>query len=160
MNPMQTIPLMGIAMKQAKALRDSELIRDFCLSKYNKLPQIIIGHNVKKKPGRDDCPAILIPRMGKIEGEDSREFKYFSLVGWMIVNDQETEAEDIRILTGLEESDALGQMIYETLCLLNPDYPVSESHYEIDAVEFFPQIVGEMQLNITVPRTMGMAMKY
>ena len=158
MNPMQTIPLMGIAMKQAKALRDSELIRDFCLSKYNKLPQIIIGHNVKKKPGRDDCPAILIPRMGKIEGEDSREFKYFSLVGWMIVNDRETEAEDIRILTGLEESDALGQMIYETLCLLNTDYPVSESHYEIDSVEFVPLIVGEIQLNITVHRTMGMRM--
>ena len=157
---LQTIPLMDIAMKQARALRDSEPIRDFCLSKYGKPPQIIIGHNVKQKPGRDDCPAILIPRMGKIEGEDSREFRYFTLIGWMIVNDKEAEDGDIRILKGLEESDALGQMIYETLCLLNPNYPVSESHYEIDAVEFFPQIVGEMQLNITVPRTMGMAMKY
>ena len=160
MRSMQTIPLMDIAMKQADALRNSEAIREFCLSKYGKLPQIIIGHNLKQKPGRDDCPAILIPRMGKIEGEDNREFRYFTLIGWMIVNDQEIAEEDVRILQGLEESDALGQMIYETLCLLNPSYPVSESHYEIDAVEFFPQIVGEMQLNIIMPRTMGMAMKY
>lgn len=160
MRPIQTIPLMDIAMRQAEALRDSQAIKGFCLSKYGKLPQIIVGHNVKQKPGKDDCPAILIPRLGKVEGEDSREFRYFTLVGWMIVNDQETAQDEIRILQGLEESDALGQMIYETLCLLNPSYPVSESHYEIDAVEFFPMIVGEMQLNITMPRTIGMAMKY
>lgn len=160
MRPIQTIPLMDIAMRQAEALRDSQAIKGFCLSKYGKLPQIIVGHNVKQKPGKDDCPAILIPRLGKVEGEDSREFRYFTLVGWMIVNDQETAQDEIRILQGFEESDALGQMIYETLCLLNPSYPVSESHYEIDAVEFFPMIVGEMQLNITMPRTIGRAMKY
>lgn len=160
MKTLQTIPLMDIAMKQARALRDSQPIRDFCLFAYEKPPQIIIGHDVKQKLGRDDCPAILIPRMGKIEGEDSREFRYFTLIGWMVVNDEEAEDEDIWILKGLEESDALGQMIYETLCHLNPNFPVSESHYEIEAVEFFPLIVGEMQLNITVPRTMGMKMEY
>lgn len=160
MRSIQTVPLMEIAMKQANALRDSEVIREFCLSKYNKLPQIIVGHNVKQKPGRDDCPAILIPRMGKIEGEDNREFRYFTLIGWVIVNDQEVEEDGIRRLVGLEESDSLGQMIYETLCILNPNYPVSESNYEIDAVEFFPQIVGEMQLNITIPRTIGVRIEY
>lgn len=157
---LQTIPLMDIVMKQAEALRSSGTIRDFCMAKYNKLPTIIVGHNVKQRPGKDDCPAILIPRMGKIEGEDSREFRYFTLVGWMIVNSEEAEEDGIRRLRGLEESDALGQMIYETLCHLNPNYPVSESNYEIDAIEFFPQIVGEMQLNITMPRTMGMIMEY
>ena len=60
---MQTIPLMEIAMKQAETLRDSEAIRDFCLSKYSKLPTIVVGHNVKQKLGKEDCPAILIPRM-------------------------------------------------------------------------------------------------
>lgn len=157
---MQTIPLMDIVTKQAEALRSSEEIRDFCLAKYGKLPTIIVGHNEKKKPGREDCPAILIPRMGKIEGEDSQEFRYFTLVGWMIFNDQETEEDGIRVLKGLEEADALGQMIYEKLCHLNPNYPVSESHYEIEGFEFFPLIIGEMQLNITMPRTMGMKMEY
>ena len=78
----------------------------------------------------------------------------------MIANDHETEENGIRIMEGAKESDALGQMIYETLCHLNPNYPVSESHYEIDPVEFFPLIVGEMQLNITMPRTMGVKMEY
>ena len=157
---LQTIPLMDIVMRQAEALRSSETIRDFCMDKYNKLPTIFVGYNVKNRPGKDDCPAIVIPRMGKIEGEDSREFKYFTLVGWMIVNGDEVEEDGISRLRGLEESDALGQMIYETICHLNPNYPVSESHYEVDAVEFFPQIVGEMQLNITIPRTIGVEMKY
>ena len=157
---MQTIPLMDIAMKQAEALRSSEAIRDFCLAKYGKLPTIIVGYNEKRKPGREDCPAILILRMGKIEGEDSREFRYFTLVGWMIINDQETEENGIRVLEGLRDGDALGHLIYETLCHLSPNYPVSESHYEIEGFEFFPLIVGEMQLNISVPRTMGIKIQY
>lgn len=160
MRGIQTIRLMDIARKQAKALRDSEPIKRFCLEKYGKLPQIRLGYNAKRSPGKDDCPVILIPRVYKAEGEDENPFRYITLIGWMVCNDEETEVDGIQELVGLDECDQLGQLIYETICHLNRSHPVSSSVYELEAVEFFPQILGEMQLTIDVTRTIGARLEY
>lgn len=160
MRPIQTIQLMNVARKQAKALRDSESINSYCLEKYGRRPQIRLGYNAKKSPGREDCPVILIPRMSKAEGENESAFRYVTLLGWMICNEQEEDVDGINELIGLEECDKLGQLIYETLVHLNPSYPVTESVYELEAVEFFPQILGEMQITIDIPRIIGAKLEY
>lgn len=157
---LQTIRLMDIMLKQAEAIRDSEAVKQFCLEKYGRGPQIRLGYDVKDAPGKGDCPVILIPRAAKAEGESNDPFRYITLIGWMVYNDQKVVENGIQKLTGLDECDELGQLIYETICQLNPSHPVSESTYEIEAVEFFPLIVGEMQLTVDVVRTIGTRLVY
>lgn len=156
----QTIKLTDIVAKWRDALAASQEIKVFCLTKYGKEPKIYVGLNRKKLPGEKDCPLIIIRPGSKVEGEDEREFTYLISVGWGIVNEAETVSGNVAQMEGVNECDQLGQLIYEALVDANPSYPISSVNYEIDPIEFFPQFVGEMQLELSITPAIGGVLSY
>lgn len=156
----QTLKITDIVVRWKEALAASQDIRDFCLTKYGKEPKIYVGLNRKKPPGEKDCPLIIIRPGAKIEGEDEKQFTYVISVGWGVVSEVETISGNVIEMAGVNECDQLGQLIYETLVNVNPSYPVSSVNYETDPIEFFPQFVGEMQLELSITPAIGGSLVY
>jgi hypothetical protein len=72
----------------------------------------------------------------------------------------EIHAFDALLQDGVYESDALGQKIYECLFDLSPYSPITLCHYELESVEFWPQFVGDMMLEIQITPTIGGQINY
>lgn len=155
----RTLPLTTIIDTWQKALAESTEINDFCLEKYSKKPKIFVGINRKKPPTEDDCPYIVIRPGVKEEGElDS--YSYVISVGWAIKNGKETQIGSVIAQDGVSESDDLGQMIYELLFDVSQYSPITLCQYELEPIEFWPQFVGEMALEIQITPTIGGQINY
>lgn len=72
----------------------------------------------------------------------------------------EIHAYNTLIQDGIYESDALGQKIYECLFDLSPHSPITLCHYELESIEFGPQFVGDMMLEIQITPTIGGQINY
>jgi len=157
---LQTIRISDIVSKWKDALAGSEAINEFCTTKYGKKPEIRVGLNQKQPPTAASCPIIVIRPGSKLEGEDQEEFIYSISIGWGIVNELETVNDNVRELNGIAECDELGQLIMTELYCVNPSHPVTTVYYDLEVVEFFPQFVGEMVLEIAVMPAIGGTLKY
>lgn len=148
---MPTLALKTIWKKWKDILENDQTIKDYCQQKYGKCLTVFAGINCKNPPKAENCPFAVILPGTKAEGEDVGEFVYALTVGWAIVNENMTGNE----IDGLSECDDLGQLILAALVEANPNYPVSSINYEINPVDFFPQIFGEMLLEITITPIIG-----
>lgn len=103
---------------------------------------------------------ILFPG-NKDEGLEQDTFTYRASVGWSIVNETvDTSAPGIVKYPGVFESDHLGQLIWGVLAEASSDNPVSRVFYDLEAVEFFPQIPGRMDLEIDITPPIGATIEY
>ncbi len=148
---MPTLALKTIWKKWKSALKENQDIIDYCQLKYGKNHTIYTGINRKNSPKEANCPYIIIIPGSKSEGEDLAEFMYSISIGWAISNENMTDNE----LDGLGECDDLGQLILSALNSVSPNHPLSTVEYEINPIEFFPQIVGEMLLELTITPLIG-----
>ena len=128
-----------------------EGILEYCQGKYERDPTVFVGINRKDPPKDADCPYIVILPGVKAEGEDVPDFHYGLTVGWVISNEEMENNE----LTGLGECDDLGQLILEAIKAICPDHPVSTVTYELNPVDHFPKIIGEMQLELSITPYIG-----
>lgn len=154
----QTLPLTAIAAAWSRALAGSAPIVSFC-SRYERQLQVFVGVNRKRPPTDADCPYIVIRPGAKEEGEVD-PFRYVISVGWAIKNEAETQFEGVVEQAGITECDQLGQLIYAELADLSPSSPVTRCNYELEAIEFWPQFVGDMELEISITPTIGGAITY
>lgn len=148
---MPTLPLKTIWKKWQHTLETDQAIEEFCQQKYGKSLTVYTGLNRKNPPKAENCPFAVILPGTKSEGEDVGEFVYALTVGWAIVNENMTGNEP----DGLGECDDLGQLILDALAEANPNYPISSANYEINPIDFFPQIVGEMLIELTITPVIG-----
>lgn len=155
----QTLPLSTIVQAWRDALAASAEINDYCLAHYGRIPKIFIGISRKAPPTESDCPYIVIRPGTKEEGEIG-EFTYVISVGWAIKNENQTELGSVVEQDGVFECDALGQMIYEALAEVSPSNPITRSRYEIEPIEFYPQFVGQMELEISITPAIGGSIDY
>lgn len=155
----QTLALSTIAGAWRDALAADEGIRSWCLEHYGKALRIFVGINHKRPPTEADCPYIVIRPGVKEEGELD-EFTYVISVGWAIRNEHVTESDGVIEQDGIAESDELGQLVYGVLVDLSPPSPVTKCVYELEPTEFWPQFVGQMELEISITPTIGGSITY
>lgn len=156
----QTIDMYDILTVWRDAIKNSQPIIDFCLEKYNKLPTIFVGINFDAPPTDDDCPVIILMPGTKIEGQAITPFLYALSIGWSIYNEQTVVIDNVVEYVGIQQCSQLGQLIYETIAQVRPDYPITKMTFEINALEMFPQIVGEMTLETEIEPCIGAELIY
>lgn len=155
-----TLKLNDIIIKWRDALHASQPIRDYCLSKYSKAPKIYVGINGKNPPSDTDCPMIILYPGRKLEGLELKEYTYTITVGWSIVQNASTTANDVTEYSGVAECDALGQLIYLELAQLSTGNPISEVKYNIEPVAYYPRFPGRMDITLKITSVNGYSIEY
>lgn len=155
-----TLKLSDITEKWKNAIKNSSEIDNYCNSKYQKPITIFVGMDMKNKPVDNDFPIVIIRPGVKIEGEDEVEFRYSISASWGIINENVTAVDNVKELDGIKECDELGQLIFEELSKINTNYPLSTVEYEINPIDYFPMIAGEMLIELTVTPTIGGTLTY
>lgn len=153
------IPLYDIVKKWRDKLAQSPEIVNYCQEKYGKAPTIYVGVNLKKPPTENDCPYIVILPGASREGETEQN-EYVVNIGWAIRNDRIITVGNIQELAGIAEVSKFGELILDAVVEANPSYPVTQIITSIEPVEFFPQLVGEMELTIEIDQVIGATISY
>lgn len=157
---MPTIKLSDIVAKWRDAIKNSTEINNFCLTNYGEDLTLFVGVNKKSPPKDKDYPLVVLRPGVKIEGEEEEEFRYSISVGWGIINENVSVVGNVEEIEGIAECDELGQLILQELAAVNPAHPLSTIEYEIEAVEFFPKIIGEMAIEISITVPIGANLVY
>jgi len=155
-----TLKLSDIISRWRDALQASQPIQNYCLSKYNKVPNIFVGINGKAPPTADNCPMIVIFPGAKSEGLELQEFTYKLPVGWTILQNAVTVTNNVTEYSGVAECDALGQLIYLELAQLSTDNPISVVNYNIEPVAYYPRFPGRMDITLKITSVNGYNINY
>lgn len=155
-----TLKLSDITSKWRDALQASTSIQNYCIAKYNRVPQIYVGFNGKKMPTDTDCPLIILYPGAKSEGLELKEYNYKLTVGWTILQVAATTTGNITEYSGVVECDELGQLIYLELAGLSTDNPISEVNYSIEPVAYYPRFPGSMDITIKITPVNGYKIDY
>lgn len=155
-----TLKLSDIINKWRDALQASTVIRDYCITKYNKAPKISIGINSKHPPADEDYPLIVLYPGAKEEGLELQEYCYKLTVRWTILQAETAAAGDITEYLGVAECDDLGQLIYLELAGLSTDNPISSVRYNLDPVASYPRFPGWMDITLKITPVNGYDINY
>lgn len=156
-----SISLETIAKKWRDAIANSTAIGDFCTTNYGKVPKIYVGLDPRHKPTSSDCPYIVLGGFTKHEGLEQGTYHYAGSVGWVVYETAVASVTgQVNELQGLYHLDQLGQLIWEAIAEINPNYPLSELSYSIDMLDYVPQYAGNADIIISVPVTMGATLSY
>jgi hypothetical protein len=121
---------------------------------------IYVGINGKNPPADSDCPLIILYPGAKSEGLELEEYSYKLTVGWAIVQEASTTTDNITEYSGVAECDDLGQLIYLELAELSAENPISEVHYSIEPVAYYPRFPGRMDITLKVTPVNGYSIEY
>jgi hypothetical protein len=148
----QGLLLSDLADKWRERLAASAQVNEFGRTKFGKKPQIFIGINPTTPPGSAACPYIVILPQCKREGVDWKQYRYWVLVQWAVVNAAKTETTEGPALSVLYDCDQLGRLILNEIAQANPAYPLSHVKYQLPTGEnnAFPLFAGSMELKIDV----------
>jgi hypothetical protein len=155
-----TLQLSDIISKWRDTLKASQPIQSFCMTQYNKAPNIFVGINGQKPPEASDCPMIILYPGSKSEGLELKEYTYKLTIGWTISQSATTVTNNVTEYTGVTDCDTLGQLIYLELAQLSTDNPISVVDYNIDPVAYFPQFPGRMDVTIKITPVNGYTINY
>lgn len=155
-----TLKLSDIISKWRDTLQASQPIKDYCIAKFNKEPKIYVGINGKTPPASTDCPVIILYPGAKSEGLELQEYTYKLTVGWSIHQDATVVTNNVMEYSGVSECDGLGQLIYQELAQLNMDNPISEVHYNIEPVVYYPCFTGRMDITLKITLVNGYLINY
>lgn len=156
-----TIRLTDIVGKWVTLLGASAELAAFCQTNFAKEASIFVNLNEKNKPKVDVAPMIALYPGSKTEGLDSSQYSYTIGLSWVIKDahglvktGNAYEMPDVGVL------DDMGQLIYTILATASDNYPVSDLQYAIEPTEFYPLLVGHMEITINVPRILGAGMTF
>ena len=155
-----TLNLSDITGRWRDTLQASQPIRDYCLAKYNKAPAIYVGINGKTPPADTDCPLIILYPGAKSEGLELQEYTYKLTVGWTILQAEAAASNNVKEYLGVTECDGLGQLIYQELAQIDADHPISEVHYSIEPVAYYPRFTGRMDITLKITLANGYRITY
>lgn len=155
----QTLSLTAMAAKMANALATSTAINAFCASYFATTPNIYVGYNGKKPPTDQNCPYIVIRPDQKTEGLQVDEQVYNFTVGFAVLSEATTTSGKIATQTGMTLCDQLGQLIYACIASAG-NYPVYQVGYILEPREFWPQSIGQMDIEIRAAIAIGGDLSY
>jgi hypothetical protein len=155
----QTLSLTAMAAKMANALATSTAINAFCASYFATTPNIYVGYNGKKPPSEKNCPYIVIVPDQKNEGLQVDEQTYMFSVGFAVLSDAVTTSGKITTQTGMSLCEQFGQLIYSALATAG-NYPVYQAGYVFELQAYWPQAIGQMDIEIRAAIAMGGDLSY
>ncbi|MBP2656895.1 MAG: hypothetical protein H6Q73_4464 [Firmicutes bacterium] len=155
-----TLKLSDIISKWRDALQASTVIQSYCTTTYSQTPNIYVGINGKNPPANSKCPLIILYPGAKAEGLELEEYTYKLTVAWAIVQETTTTNDNITEYSGVAECDALGQLIYLELAELSAENPISEVHYSIEPVAYYPRFPGRMDITLKITPVNGYSIEY
>lgn len=155
-----TLKLGDIIYKWRDTLQASAIIRDYCMTKYNTMPKISIGTNIKQSPANTDYPIIILCPAIKEEGMELQEFTYKLTVKWTILQEEIAVASDTTEYMGVTECDDLGQLIYLELAGLSTDNPLSSVRYNLEPIACYPHFSGWMDITLKITPVNGYSIYY
>ncbi len=140
--------LLDVARRYAAILDANVSLKGWSMSTFGKVPKIYVGVNLKKPPGADDCPAIVIIPQSVDAADVNAPPTGNILVGWNITNGETSEVGNIVMLRGLEDAEAFAGRIFDILNEDSPTTTIISAQFQFDAVDAFPQFPGYMDLQI------------
>lgn len=163
-----TLALTAFIEKWRDALVADAAIYAFCAENYGRPHKVYVGVPRKNPPTKADCPYIIIRPGSKVEGIAQEENNYLASVGWAILaevdsetttetlpvpgNEDPAETYDVSVIEtpGIYEADELGQLILTAIDSVSGNNPISTANYELEVIEFLPQVVGDVQIEIAI----------
>lgn len=145
----QTLPLHTIINKIRDTLKNDSDIADFCLTKYSKPLTLFVGINPKNPPKEAHCPFIVIFPVKKREGESLEEYSYNTVLWLGIKNDNAVTTGNVIEESGIEEISEFSQLVY--MALRKSTIYIDSCVTDIEAVEFYPQHIAQMDIAIEIP---------
>lgn len=151
------ITLTDIVQKMRNILTatDSEF-HTWAMSILGSHPAVFVGLDVRNPPGSADCPMIVIRPISMDGGQESSERSYQVAVDWGLVDESVSSTAGATEFPGLYTVDGFGLAIWSALTgSFSSSVALSRSDYSLDPVEFFPMLLGGMDITITLPTVMG-----
>lgn len=174
-----TLAITTIIQKWRDVLYADPAIYAYCLAQYGRPPTIYVGVPRISPPTAANCPYIVIRPGSKVEGTAHAENAYAVAVGWSILaddigstttvhalpvpgNEEPPETYNVSVIenSAVYEADALGQLILAAIDGASGDNPISTADYELEVVDFLPQVVGDVQIEIGIASVHAGALSY
>jgi hypothetical protein len=153
---MDFIPLRDILRAFRDGLSDSSELEAFCLNNFGKAPAIFIGYDLQNPPGKEDCPLVIVTPSAADEGPELDSFAYRIKVDWGIVQSGGPDKSgQVTEYGGIYTLDEMGGHIWDALTKSTDAVVLGQREYTLEAVEFFPMLVGGFEITITLPNTIG-----
>lgn len=129
---------------------------DWCSTNLGQLPGVYVGIDVRDPPGEEQCPFVVVRPGVNREGEDQQEYDVAVSVDWGILSGDADVSGRVTEYAGLYTIDGFGRVIWECLTAgISEQVSLSRSEYELSPIEFFPMLLGGMDITITVPYLVG-----
>ncbi len=154
----QTIPLYDLIKCWKDALADSPEIESYCQTQFGRSLRIFVGIDKVKPPTESDCPYAVI--MDGKKTETSAPYLYSATIGWVVLSGQIEVSGNVAELPGVEQCDALGQLIFKAIFDANQSNVATIGDYAINTFEFLPQIAGEAIITVEVTPCIGTGLIY
>mgnify|MGYP001164217733 CR=1 FL=1 len=155
-----TLALNTICDKWLNILENSERLKEYCQSKYQKDPKFYFGGDPKNPPQENDCPYIVIIPGSKEEGLSLSPFSYTVYVFCVIAQQGIVKTDVETKLSGTVEISEISQIVYEELQTNLVDNPISSMNMDIITDTKFPQFASHMILITEIDPAMGEVMIY
>lgn len=130
---------------------DYELL-DYCENTLGKPLTLFVGYSPHRPPTEKDCPYIILTPGGKLEGAARQEeYTYQHVVGWSVLGNKAPKKTGIVYeVEALKEGDIFGQHILRVLDTASPGNNIDELDYELNEVDYAPQVVGQVAIKIGI----------
>ena len=162
-----TLALDTIVQKLLTVISTDAAILTYCVETWDTPLKVYVGVPRKHPPTQTDCPYVVIRPGAKTEGAGQSENTYAVAVGWSILSDVDptvtvlldddgTPEVPATIIgttieaPGFADCDALGQLLLAAIDGASSDNPIWLVDYEVECVEFLPQVVGDMQIEFVL----------
>ncbi len=136
-------------------LLNSSELSNWCSTNYGAEPKIFVGMDKQNPPGKKDAPFVMIRPGAANEGQEVDNFGYKIQVDWALSDDSREENGRAIEYTGQYKLDEMGNLVWDALVAGMDNVTLSSSEYTLEPIEFFPLLVGGMDIDINVPNTIG-----
>ena len=144
-----------ILQKMRDVLANNQELQDWCQVNYGKQPTIFVGIDERNPPGKKNCPLIILRLDDSEIGKETKQHEYKILVDWAVLDESVTKNDNIIEYRGVYQADAMGQIIWRALPDFSQNISLSRTAYALEPIDYFPMILGGMDLSIIIPNLIG-----
>jgi len=144
-----------ILQRMRDVLANDTALADWCQTNYGQAPKIFVGIDNRNQPGKKDCPLIIL-RPGTAEvGREVKNHEYKIMVDWAVLDESVSTNGSVVEYQGVFQIDDMGQLVWQALQGFSSNVSLSRNDYILEPIDYFPMIVGGMDLSISVPNLIG-----
>lgn len=138
-------------------LTNNTILNNWCKTNFGCLPFIFLGVDAQNPPGIDSLPFIAILPEPTEEGEEVNILNFAIEISYGIDGDYYKKTHDDRVITypAIQKIDVFGEHIWDVVTTSSYNVALSQMSLSIEAIEFWPMMLGQMSIRVNVPNTIG-----